>query len=1158
MLEERGWLFMYFKDIEIPDELIDEFVAGNVVVFAGAGVSMQKPSCCPSFIELARQIAKGTKHSINKKAIDVSLGEISNDGIDIRTPVVSALENKKSNKLHEAILKLFPSQKQIKIITTNFDLLFEKCAKKKKITIPRIYSAPALPLGKNFKGLVHLHGDIGNLDDIVIDDKSFGEAYITEGWASKFMKDVCQNYTTVFIGYSFDDTIMRYFARSLSNADKLKYIITDREDREWNVYGFCPIIYTLKDYVLHEKLIVELSKLLQFDYFQWESKVKEILAFPPSNDKNNLSLVKKTLNDESKINIFTEYAKDFSWFEWLNKEGQLEFLLKPNLELNKIQISLSKWIAKNFIEKHQNEMVLLFGKNLSSLHPVFCNDVACELIKDNVKIDQKKLNRWLILLVNASRNNTNYITFLNLVKLGKKTKRLSFVWANLNKFNLSVSKFYSENEDFCLEIEEVLDLDFYKKDFFISSLKDCQYIIYNCVRDINNFYRIRELHQDNLTPFDTDSFSISAIEEHSQNHELPLLNSVALLRDTLINVYDFDRSIFSSWVNILINDKSSLLKRLAIYAMAHSPLKVNEKAKWFIKNIDIYDSDLHHEVYQFVKICYLQMSEFQQRQLLKKIKTKTTSTRENTHKHRMFELLAWIVQETKEKKANELFLSIKKQHPDWGVRPHLDSNYYFEVLKPGKAPWSKEEIKKLKPSEFISVAEGYLSSVSNDYFYDYDSTYGFLQGIISKDIGWYTKIIKELAKTKENCDNLKDFFVSQVENIDIPINLLPVVLDSIHKISNNKITKNEIRAYNRLIKQIDVRENKEILEKIRNRVQYLNTQSIALESNDFINNDYVNTAINNPYGMITEFFLIDLSQEQKEKTVSQNNIPERYIKYFESVCCRNDFRGELGKTILGMNFSWLLYLMPQFVEKTLAPCLNENNKGLWFGLLNSSFSYDMSKLIIPYMEEKINNQMYHNDLSLYNLLVKRYSNFIFYYTSSRSLFSTKIPMLYNSINVGDESLILKAVKEILKINSLEFNFKFWNKKLKRFLLYRVKNKPLKLNNSKEVSGILDLAEYLSFAFDEYLDIVEKLPNIQVKENTYIIMKLKDDKCLMTKIKPQQIGRFLVVLLRHYATCDKWVWDDVKELFDMIKQNIDNVLVRKIILGALQIGIDLRK
>ena len=55
---------------------------------------------------------------------------------------------------------------------------------------------------------------------------------------------------------------MRYFARSLSNADKLKYIITDREDREWNVYGFCPIIYTLKDYVLHEKLIVELSKLL--------------------------------------------------------------------------------------------------------------------------------------------------------------------------------------------------------------------------------------------------------------------------------------------------------------------------------------------------------------------------------------------------------------------------------------------------------------------------------------------------------------------------------------------------------------------------------------------------------------------------------------------------------------------------------------------------------------------------------------------------------------------------------------------------------------------------------------------------------------------------------------------------------------------------------
>ena len=48
---------MIIQNIDIPDDLLKAFEENRVVVFAGAGVSMQSPSNCPSFSDLADRIA---------------------------------------------------------------------------------------------------------------------------------------------------------------------------------------------------------------------------------------------------------------------------------------------------------------------------------------------------------------------------------------------------------------------------------------------------------------------------------------------------------------------------------------------------------------------------------------------------------------------------------------------------------------------------------------------------------------------------------------------------------------------------------------------------------------------------------------------------------------------------------------------------------------------------------------------------------------------------------------------------------------------------------------------------------------------------------------------------------------------------------------------
>ena len=201
---------MIIQNIDIHDDLLKAFEENRVVVFAGAGVSMQSPSNCPSFSDLADRIAEGTGLIRGNTPIDQFLGQVASRGIDIKNKAAEILSNSLHNNVHKALLRLFPSSDKIKLITTNFDLLFEKCADEENIKIPRIFSAPAMPKGKCFTGLVHLHGDIKYPDDFVLDDKSFGEAYITDSWAARFLTDVCLNYVTVFIGYSLDDIIMKY------------------------------------------------------------------------------------------------------------------------------------------------------------------------------------------------------------------------------------------------------------------------------------------------------------------------------------------------------------------------------------------------------------------------------------------------------------------------------------------------------------------------------------------------------------------------------------------------------------------------------------------------------------------------------------------------------------------------------------------------------------------------------------------------------------------------------------------------------------------------------------------------------------------------------------------------------------------------------------
>lgn len=130
---------MFFNNIEFPREVIDALRNNELVLFVGAGVSAGRRINLPLFDKLAEEIAKGTILTKRpKETIDHFLGRLSDAQIPIAQRTKEMLSTSEYNDIHVFLLKLFSNPKDIKIVTTNFDLAFENAAAQNQIVIPQV------------------------------------------------------------------------------------------------------------------------------------------------------------------------------------------------------------------------------------------------------------------------------------------------------------------------------------------------------------------------------------------------------------------------------------------------------------------------------------------------------------------------------------------------------------------------------------------------------------------------------------------------------------------------------------------------------------------------------------------------------------------------------------------------------------------------------------------------------------------------------------------------------------------------------------------------------------------------------------------------------------------------------------------------------------
>lgn len=232
----------------IPDDLLTARDEGQVVFFCGAGVSRARAEL-HDFASLALAVADDLGSSVDSAArqfLRLAASQTTIPGVGgllptdrvfsllerefevskVRAAVGRALAYRPSVDVsaHKTILDLARGPNgTIRLVTTNFDRLFEKSDGKAPVYVPPRLPRPDRP--QEWSGIVYLHGRLGDAfkappedEEFVLSSTDFGRAYLTDGWATAFIRGLMSRFQIVFLGYAADDPPVQYLLEALGRV----------------------------------------------------------------------------------------------------------------------------------------------------------------------------------------------------------------------------------------------------------------------------------------------------------------------------------------------------------------------------------------------------------------------------------------------------------------------------------------------------------------------------------------------------------------------------------------------------------------------------------------------------------------------------------------------------------------------------------------------------------------------------------------------------------------------------------------------------------------------------------------------------------------------------------------------------------------------------
>ena len=1171
---------MRIAEINFPGPLLNALRDGELVVFAGAGISRGEPARLPDFKHLAQMIAEGTGKALQRgEDIDRFLGRLQHEGVKVRERAAEVLsrDGLEPTEVHRNLLRLYPDAGSVHVVTTNFDLLFEQATEEVFGSVPKVFRAPALPLGRQFNGIVHLHGAVSTPSEMVITDEDFGRAYMTEGWAARFLVELFSNFTILFVGYSYDDTIMSYLTRALPPRETDRHFALTQETnfdaQRWHLLEIEPITYpqsSENDHSILDEGVRRLADLIRHGAVDWHREITAIAENPPSFDEETEDLIEYALADDTRTRFFTEAATSPEWIDWLDEREYLNPLFLDGT-LSERDKRWSWWLAEQFACNHANKLFLLIGKHNMDLHPHFWHDLVRQIGTDReVSWDKSILTCWVsLLLATAQRDIDIYI----LLQLGERCIDLEMLDSLLQIFDAVMGSRIRLTEGFLwpnddennesppVDVELSLIGDHYTLDkLWESGLKPnlSQVAVPLLDRAIKRleeqFLTLRTWQKANRN-WDPASDSRSAIEPHEQNVFLEAIDVlIDAARDCLEWLASNQADAAARWCDRLVCSDAPLLRRLAVHGLSkREDLTTDDKIDWLLRHVDLHELPIRHEVFRAVGIVYPQAGRERRETLIETVWTyrwpdeEHPAEREYTARQH-FDWFDWLHQSDPNcalaRRALDMVLA---EYPNFESREHPDLLRWMSLDWEGlQTSWTPEELLSTPASYWLDdllsfqVAEGEESNRR--------TLLNHVAEAATQNFDWGLDLANVLGETEKWDTDLWSTLIHAWSRMELDENRYSKVLSWLGKVELHPRHNREIAdALYTLLREGRSSYALNLLPQANEIAATLWRHLDPIEPTEEID-DWLRFAINYPAWDLANFWLYGFSLWREQQDPRPTVLSDEYREALSGIVEDRSLSGKLGRTVLASQFAFLLAVDGTWTRDNLLPLFALDSKDFqaaWDGFLtrgrlNPTVADVMAA---PFLKavERINRSLFNQRdrfikyyIYMFEYLAEdrldRWISKFFRYagqehpsgTEERGLFRRDVPETkdYFAAEVGSR------LRRMAEAEQQEW----WQRWLRRYWENRLQGVPAALEAS-EIARMLNWLPHLTSVFPDAVDLAVQMPQRSL-QNCWVIEELsRSNESDLWQGHPEAVAKLLIYLWE----CDLpgHSWYSVRELIDQL-------------------------
>ena len=1161
---------MKIADIDFPEPLLAALRDGKLVVFAGAGVSMGEPACLPDFESLADRIAAGTGQTRqNSEPVDRFLGRLQHIQVDVHARAAQALsrEDLEPTDLHRDLQRLYSDAGKVRIVTTNFDRLFEQASKDVLDSQPEGFRAPALPLGNDFNGIVHVHGAVTHPGGMVLTDKDFGRAYLTEGWARRFLVALFRQFTVLFVGYGHNDTVMNYLARALpESAASRRFALTGEHDADrqrWRVLGIEPIIYpqsSQHDYSSLHEGIRRLADFARRSVLDWKREITELARKnPPLLGEEEAGLIEEALKDETRTRFFTDAASSPEWIDWLDQRKHLDALFGSG-ELVGQDVILVCWLAKRFAFSCADKLFLLIARHDTRLHPFFWQVLGQKIgLSEETTLDKEVLSRWISLLLATAPVGTPSRISPVLHWMAKISSKYGMVASLLQVFEaMAKSRLLLKQDLLSQGVDDDgtntpvdVDLPLIGEQYHLEVLWQ-KGLKPNLAQVAEPFLgiSIKCLEKQHLTlcvwqeanrNWDSTSWRRSAIEDGIEDEAVDILINAA--RDCLDWLAANQANSSALWCNQLVVSEAPLLRRLAVHALsARVDLTSDGKLDWLLEYIGLHDLPAHHEIFRAVKLAYPEASPERRKAIIDAVRAYRWPDEKNAERERLaayhrLEWLHWLHDAVPDcVLAKQALDAVSAQYPEFKPSEHPDLTHWpgsFQYVTP-LSPWTTEELLAKPAADWLRDLlsfqpkgpfgpdrEGLVAAVREAAKQRFDWGLGLADALVGAgewDADLWSGLIRAWSGMDLDEDKHREV-LNRLGRVELYSKHAREIADALQALVENG---GKPYAFSLLPQANEIAAS--LWRRLDKTVQFEET------------GNWLNKAINHPAGVLAEFWLQGLSLWRKHQEPLPKVMSDECRTALSGIVQDRGMPGRLGRSVLAGQFAFLLAADEVWTKENLIPLFEDHDniadfQAVWDGFLSWG-------RLNPTVAEHLKDVFLQAVQQIDGDLASRCDDFVKYYTTMLGYFASEpldtwVPKL---LGHGGEKARRRFAFEIgshLRRMDETRQREWWGRWLKRYWENRLDGVPARLK-ADEVESMLGWLPALTAIFPDAVALAVRMPQVPLQHGYGLIDEFGKSDSLLGK-HPRELAQLLIYLGR--SDSPGYVWGDRgRQLIDRLLQS----------------------